>query len=115
MAHASHLAFISEFAKSDVERAFPSFQPYRIIYNGVKDYSVMEQHFGEPHFAGQLPENGFLFHLSSLEPYKNAELLVEMMRYLRTVLTACRTMGQESGFAICGCGYASNVVVCLTA
>ena len=44
MAHASHLAFISEFAKSDVERAFPFLQPYRIIYNGVKDYSVMEQH-----------------------------------------------------------------------
>ncbi len=92
MAHASHLAFISEFAKSDVERAFPFLQPYRVIYNGVKDYSVMEQHFGEPHFAGQLPENGFLFHLSSLEPYKNAELLVEMMRYLpdRTLVIAGR-------------------------
>lgn len=83
-AHADALSFISEYAREDVMRHFPCTLPSRVIYNGVSGPGTVT----EP-VAG-VPEGGFLFHLSSLWPYKNAELLVEMMKLLphRTLVMA---------------------------
>ena len=79
------LSYISEFARKDVERHFAPDYPARIIYNGVADLSLDRRGGASdaPRTAEgrQLPE-GYLLHLSSLWPKKNAHLLIEMMRYL---------------------------------
>lgn len=82
---ATHLSFISRFVADDVASKFPYSQPSRIIYNGVTapDTSREERPAGAP-------ESNYLLHLSSLDAYKNARLLVEMMKYLpeRTLVLA---------------------------
>ncbi len=72
--HATHLAFISRFAREDVQTRFPFSQLSRVIYNGVTAPDLTEA--VRP--AG-VPDGPFLFHLSSLVPYKNPHLLIEMM------------------------------------
>lgn len=74
---ATHLAFISRFAAEDVAAHFPYRQPSRVIYNGVTPPDV--EHLSRP--VG-VPDGQFLLHLSSLDEYKNARLLVEMMDHL---------------------------------
>lgn len=74
VASATHLAFISRFAAEDVAARFPYRQPARVIYNGVTPPDVSRQ--CRP--AG-VPGGSFLLHLSSLDEYKNARLLVKMM------------------------------------
>lgn len=77
LAHADHLVYISQFARTDVEMHFAPRHPDRVIYNGVADPSPASAdlvQFG-------LPER-FLLHVSSLQPKKNAHLLVEMMAFL---------------------------------
>lgn len=87
--HSTHLAFISMFAREDTYKHFPFNHPSRVIYNGVTapDTSRMSRPAG-------VPDGPFLFHLSSMEPYKNPHLLVEMMDSLpdRTLVMAglCR-------------------------
>lgn len=85
LGHATHLAFISNFAAQDVAAHFPFTQPSRIIYNGVTAPDVTLSR--RPQAA---PEGKFLLHLSSLDEYKNARLLVEMMDHLpdRTLVLA---------------------------
>lgn len=74
---ATHLAFISRFAAEDVFEHFPYSQPYRIIYNGVTAPDLSRQLRPK-----SIPDGEFLLHLSSLDEYKNARLLVEMMESL---------------------------------
>lgn len=83
--YASHLAFISRFAAEDVAEHFPYSQPSKIIYNGVTAPDVTSE--SKP--AG-VPEGNFLLHLSSLDEYKNARILLEMMSLLpnRTLVIA---------------------------
>lgn len=85
MSHATHLAFITRFVREDVGSHFPFTQPSRIIYNGVTAPDVA----AEVRPAG-VPDGPYLLHLSSLDEYKNARLLVEMMDYLpgRTLVLA---------------------------
>lgn len=74
---ATHLAFISNFAQADTCRVYGLTKyPKRVIYNGVTDLTASRQ---EP-VEGIEP--GYLFHLSNLQPNKNVELLVDMMRFL---------------------------------
>lgn len=81
--HATHLAYISDFSRADVENHFATgSRPARVIYNGVKDYRPMVTDRGPAFADGWTATDGFLFHLSSLEPYKNPGLLVEMMKHL---------------------------------
>lgn len=77
VATATHLAFISRFAAEDVAQHFPYTQPARVIYNGVTppDSSRAKRPQG-------VPDGPFLFHLSSLDEYKNVRLLVEMMDFM---------------------------------
>lgn len=74
---ATHLAYISRFAQADVEKHYKPWQPSKVIYNGVTppDPAVQKRPEG-------VPDGPFLLHLSSLDKYKNARLLVEMMKYL---------------------------------
>lgn len=83
--YASHLAFISRFASEDVTGHFPCSLPSKIIYNGVTPPDISRE--TKPASA---PEGNFLLHLSSLDEYKNARLLVEMMDFLpdRTLVLA---------------------------
>ncbi len=85
MRYSTHLAFISRFVAEDVAEHFPYSQPSRIIYNGVTPPDL--KHQVKP---VQAPAGNFLLHLSSLDEYKNARLLVEMMDYLpdRTLVLA---------------------------
>lgn len=86
--HADYLSFISQFAYDDVAAHFPFTHPARVIYNGVT------AGHGEAVRPRALPAgvDKFLFHLSSLVPYKNPHLLVEMMDNLpeRTLVMAGR-------------------------
>lgn len=75
--YASHIAFISRFAAEDVAEHFPYSQPSRVIYNGVTCPDTAKE--VKPELA---PEGKFLLHLSSLDEYKNARLLVDMMSYV---------------------------------
>lgn len=77
IARASHLAFISRFAAEDVAAHFPYTRPSRVIYNGVTPPDAASA--VRP--AG-VPNGEFLLHLSSLDEYKNARLLVQMMDLL---------------------------------
>ena len=92
VAKASHLAFISRFAAEDVACHFPYDQPSRIIYNGVTppDAGCMKR-------PAAAPQGDFLLHLSSLDEYKNARLLVEMMERLpqRTLVLAGNCKDKE--------------------
>lgn len=85
MRYSTHLAFISRFAAEDVAEHFPYSQHSCIIYNGVTPPDLKHQVKPE-----HVPEDKFLLHLSSLDEYKNARLLVEMMDYLpdRTLVLA---------------------------
>ncbi|MBP3356676.1 MAG: glycosyltransferase family 4 protein [Rikenellaceae bacterium] len=74
---ADYLSFISFFSQADVLGRFGVNHPHRVIYNGVTDLALGPTE--RP--ATRLPE-GFLLHISSLQPKKNPHLLVEMMRYL---------------------------------
>lgn len=89
---ATHLAFISRFVAGDVAGSYTITQPSRIIYNGVTAPDVTRE--CRP---AAVPEGGYLLHLSSLDEYKNARLLVEMMDYLpdRTLVLAgnCKDNG----------------------
>lgn len=89
MGCATHLSFISGFVADDVASKFPYTQPSRIIYNGVTCPDVTTESRPDG-----MPSANYLLHLSSLEEYKNARLLVEMMKYLpeRTLVLAgnCR-------------------------
>ncbi len=75
------LSFISKFAQQDVVAHFAPTHPTRVIYNGVDNLnqSVKYPQNVLAHFA--LPEH-FLLHISSLQPKKNAHLLVAMMAQL---------------------------------
>lgn len=70
---ADALTFISNYAKSDVERCYPEYpRQGEVIYNGVSDLTRL-----------CAPRKGeYLLHLSSLMPKKNPELLVRMMEWL---------------------------------
>ena len=70
---ADALTFISNYAKSDVERCYPEYpRQGEVIYNGVSDLTRL-----------CAPRRGkYLLHLSSLMPKKNPELLVRMMEWL---------------------------------
>lgn len=77
---ADNVVVISRFVEEDVRRLYPDLEkPVAVIYNGVSDLTA------EAEAASSLyPETGenYLFHISSLQPKKNPELLIEMMRYL---------------------------------
>ncbi len=92
LGHATHLAFITRFVAVDVASHFPFTQPSRIIYNGVTPPDVASE--VRPASA---PDGPFLLHLSSLDEYKNARLLVQMMDFLpgRTLVLAgnCKDKG----------------------
>lgn len=75
--YATHLAYISRYAAEDVAAHFPNSLPYGIIYNGVTWPDIKSARKPQG-----VPEGPFLLHLSSLDEYKNARLLVEMMDYL---------------------------------
>lgn len=75
--YATHVAYISRFAAEDVALHFSVAKPQRIIYNGV----TLPDPTTETRPAN-MPDGEFLLHLSSLDEYKNARLLVEMMDYL---------------------------------
>ena len=72
------IVYISQFVKDDVKRVYPYLNiPSHVIYNGVADTSKSYPN------EEVLPfEEGFLLHLSSLQPKKNPELLIRMMEYL---------------------------------
>ncbi|HUN13512.1 MAG: glycosyltransferase family 4 protein [Alistipes sp.] len=77
LAHADQLVYISQFTRKDVEAHFAPEQPCRTIYNGVA--------FSAPDPGTELPPelpDRFLLHLSSLQPKKNAHLLIEMMAFM---------------------------------
>lgn len=74
----TNVSYISNFVKSDVESIFTPTSDGCIIYNGVTN--LCDIHGGFEKF--NLPDNDYLFHISSLMPKKNAHLLLEMMRYL---------------------------------
>lgn len=80
MSEADRVVVISRFVEEDVRRLYPELsKPVSVIYNGVSDLTA------EAAAAASLyPETGegFLFHISSLQPKKNPELLIEMMRCL---------------------------------
>lgn len=69
---------ISKFVKQDVMRVYPNLKKtINVIYNGVADISKNKN------IEEALPvEDGFLLHLSSLQPKKNPELLIRMMQHL---------------------------------
>ena len=72
--------YISHFTKSDVESHFKVHIPTKVIYNGVskldKDSQVSTV------FMARVPSSPYLFHISSLAPKKNVQLLIDMMQYL---------------------------------
>lgn len=82
---ATDLCFISRFVEKDVREHFPTDLPARVIYNGV---TPPDPSSGVRPTAA--PDGKFLYHLSSLERYKNPHLLIEMMDYLpdRTLVMA---------------------------
>lgn len=73
-----YLEYISEFAKKDTEKHFGIHRPSKIIYNGITYLPAIARDSCLP--DGVPPK--FLFHISSLMPKKNVDLLVEMMKYL---------------------------------
>lgn len=83
--HADYLAFISHYAEEDVDAHFPNDIPARVIYNGVTPPDAAKAVRPQG-----VPDGPFLLHLSSLVPYKNPHLLVEMMDSLpeRTLIMA---------------------------
>ena len=72
------IVYISKFVEQDVMRVYPENNvPSNVIYNGVADTSQNYK------CDEVLPfDDGFLLHLSSLQPKKNPELLIRMMQYL---------------------------------
>lgn len=74
------LSYISRFVKEDVAAHFAPAHPGRVIYNGVADLTENADSQTDITRWG-LPE-GYLLHVSSLMPKKNAHLLVEMMAHL---------------------------------
>lgn len=72
------LALISDFVEKDVREHF-STKNTRVIYNGVTDLS--RSNFPKEIDMG-VEKGGYLFHLSSLMPKKNASLLIDMMDHL---------------------------------
>lgn len=88
----THLAYITEFARHDVNEHYPNNLPSCVIPNGVTqpDLNRTKRPQG-------VPDGAFIFHLSSLEPYKRAELLVEMMDYLpeQTLVIAGRCKNEK--------------------
>lgn len=91
LGNVTHLSYITKFAHIDTEEHYPNDLPSRVIYNGVTPPNLSEAE--RPKGA---PEGPFLFHLSSLVPYKRADLLVEMMDYLpeRTLVIAGKCKNQ---------------------
>ncbi len=89
---ATHVSYITEFAQKDTYEHYPNNRPARVIYNGVTAPEVSNAQRPKG-----VPDGKFLFHLSSLEPYKRAELLVEMMDYLpqQTLVIAGRCRNQD--------------------
>ena len=72
------IVYISQFVRDDVMRVYPENKvPSSVIYNGVADTS---KNYGCDEMLSF--EDGFLLHLSSLQPKKNPELLIRMMQYL---------------------------------
>lgn len=74
------LSYISQFVQSDVAAHFAPTHPERVIYNGVADLTANAD-AGSDIMRFDLPE-GYLLHVSSLMPKKNAHLLVEMMAHM---------------------------------
>lgn len=87
LGHATHLSFISSYARDDVAAHFPNRLPSRVIYNGVTRPDIADARPPQTLSGMTRP---FLLHLSSLVPYKNPHLLVEMMDSLpdRTLVIA---------------------------
>lgn len=80
ISEADRVVVISHFVENDVRRLYPDLdKPLSVIYNGVSDLTA-----DAAAAASLYPETGegFLFHISSLQPKKNPELLIDMMRYL---------------------------------
>lgn len=71
--------YISEFVREDTNRHFDINVPERVIYNGVTDLTTRVS--APENFTDYLPPH-FMFHISSLLPKKNPQLLIEMMRHL---------------------------------
>lgn len=76
--HSDVIAYISDFVKHDVEAHFSPRCDGKVIYNGVADLNSVHGDFAK----FNLPDNGYLFHISSLMPKKNVHKIVEMMRYM---------------------------------
>lgn len=74
---ATHLAYISNFTRSDVNSHFRISVPERVIYNGITNLTTAARKRPEKH----LPDS-FMLHISRLAEKKNVHLLVEMMRFL---------------------------------
>lgn len=77
--HATHLLFISDFARRDIHDIFDVSLPERVIYNGVTPPPVSAGAVCPAALDPSFDDSPFLFHLSSLVPYKNPHLLVSMM------------------------------------
>ena len=73
-----YVNYISRFVHEDTAKHFHILQPQKVIYNGATDLSNSLQ---PNHELTNLPNN-FLFHISSLQPKKNVQLLIEMMDFL---------------------------------
>ncbi len=75
------LSYISKFAQHDVAVHFAPPQPSRVIYNGVANLNQPSAYSRNVLTRFALPDR-FLLHISSLQPKKNAHLLVAMMAQL---------------------------------
>ena len=78
---ADYISYISHFTKQDTELNFTVESPSRVIYNGVSKVEASTMSVSDD-FKGLLPDDPYLFHISSLRPKKNVHLLIEMMASL---------------------------------
>ncbi len=77
---ATHVNYISNFTRNDVEKHFEIGKETRVIYNGVSKLNNINKVSAE--FLKKLPPKPFFFHISSLRKKKNVHLLIQMMQYL---------------------------------
>lgn len=76
---ATYINYISNFTRNDVNKNFEINVPERVIYNGVTEPQGKFAH--ETDRLKKLPQT-FFFHISSLLPKKNVNLLISMMKFL---------------------------------
>lgn len=76
---ADSIVYITEFARTDVNRHFTVDLPSAVIHNGITDPIIDPQ--VSDSFRNALPGD-FMLHLSNLQVNKNVDLLVDMMELL---------------------------------